>query len=228
MGGTRLAVFDLDGTLTRRDTFLPYLQGWIERHPRRRRPPLIAAAFGRFIASGRDRGRLKSDLIRACMAGATRLEVREWTETFVVALNDQKLNPGALAAIARHRAAGDRLVLLSASVDLYVPAIGVRFGFMESICTGIAWSGDALDGALTTPNRRGAEKRRCIEALRARFPGAEIAAYGNSAPDLEHLAAVEHPLLVNAGRTARRKAAKMGIPTGDWRNKSARPPVQLA
>ncbi|HUG03237.1 MAG TPA: HAD-IB family phosphatase [Steroidobacteraceae bacterium] len=220
MGSSRLAVFDLDGTLTRRDTFVPYVRGWLTRHPRRRRPLHIVAAIGRFMMSGRDRGRLKSDLIRACMAGATRSEVREWTAAFVAALDDRTLNPGALDAIARHRAAGDRLVLLSASVDLYVPDIGLRFGFAESICTGIAWSGDALDGALTTPNRRGAEKRRCIEALRTRFPDAEIAAYGNSAPDLEHLTAVEHPLLVNAGRAARRNAEKMGIPTGDWRNKS--------
>jgi phosphoserine phosphatase len=36
MGSTRLAVFDLDGTLTRRDTFVPYLQGWLARHPARR------------------------------------------------------------------------------------------------------------------------------------------------------------------------------------------------
>ena len=32
----RVAVFDLDGTLTRRDTFLPYLRGWRRRHPRAR------------------------------------------------------------------------------------------------------------------------------------------------------------------------------------------------
>jgi HAD superfamily hydrolase (TIGR01490 family) len=228
MGNARLAVFDLDGTLTRRDTFVPYLQGWLARHPRRRRIVRLLAAIGRFYALGRDRGRLKSDLIRACMAGAARPEVREWTEAFVAALDDRTLNPGALDAIARHRAAGDRLVLLSASVDLYVPAIGLRFGFAESICTGVAWSGELLDGALATPNRRGPEKLRCIEALRLRFPGAEIAAYGNTAADLAHLAAVEHPMLVNARRKARRQAEKMGIATDDWRNKSPSPPVQSA
>jgi HAD superfamily hydrolase (TIGR01490 family) len=228
MGSTRLAVFDLDGTLTRRDTFVPYLLGWIARHPRRRRALRLIAAMGRFCALGRDRGRLKSDLIRACMSGATRSDVRDWTETFVAGLAGRMLNPGALTAIARHRAAGDRLVLLSASVDLYVPAIGLRFGFAEAICTGIAWSGELLDGALATPNRRGAEKLRCIEALRLRFPGAQIAAYGNTAADLAHLAAVEHPMLVNAGGKARRQAEKMGIATDDWRNKSPSPPVLSA
>jgi HAD superfamily hydrolase (TIGR01490 family) len=228
MSGNRLAVFDLDGTLTRRDTFVPYLRGWLARHPGRRRTLRLVAAIGRFYALGRDRGRLKSDLIRACMSGATRSEVRDWTEAFVAGLGDRMLNPGALAAIARHRSAGDRLVLLSASVDLYVPAIALRFGFAEAICTGIAWSGELLDGALATPNRRGAEKLHCIEALRLRFPGAEIAAYGNTAADLAHLAAVEHPMLVNGRRKARRQAEKMGIAMDDWRNKRPSPPVQSA
>jgi HAD superfamily hydrolase (TIGR01490 family) len=228
MGSMRLAVFDLDGTLTRRDTFVPYLKGWLARHPGRRRIGRLVAAVGRFSALGRDRGRLKSDLIRACMSGATRDEVREWTETFVAALDERTLNPGALDAIARHRAAGDRLVLLSASVDLYVPAIGMRFGFAEAICTGIAWSGGLLDGALTTPNRRGAEKLRCIEALRLRFPGVEIAAYGNTAADLAHLAIVEHPMLVNARQKARRQAGKMGISTDDWRDRAPAPPARSA
>lgn len=228
MGGPRLAVFDLDGTLTRRDTLVPYLQGWLARHPRRRRMLRLVTALGRFYALGRDRGRLKSDVIRACMAGAARPEVREWTEAFVAALDERSLNPGALAAVARHHAAGDRLVLLSASVDLYVPDIGLRFGFAESICTGVAWSGGLLDGELTTPNRRGAEKLRCIEALRRRFPGVEIAAYGNTAADLAHLAAVEYPMLVNARQKARRQAEKMGIATDDWRNRSPPAPVQSA
>jgi phosphoserine phosphatase len=111
-------------------------------------------------------------------------------------------------------------VLLSASVDLYVPAIGDRFGFAETICTGVRWQGDRFDGALTTENRRGEEKVRCIEALRRRHPGAAIAAYGNSGSDLPHLATVERPLLVNAGAGARRQAARMRIPVADWRDKS--------
>jgi HAD superfamily hydrolase (TIGR01490 family) len=219
MTDSRLAVFDLDGTITRRDTFLPYVRGWLAQ--RSRRLPLgVLAAAARFLAAGRDRGRLKSDILRLCMGGATRHAVREWTVEFVAGLGERDFCPGAFSAIADHQAAGDRLVLLSASVDLYVPAIGERFGFTETICTEVRWQGDALDGALVTENRRGEEKLRCIEALRRRFPGASIAAYGNSGSDLPHLAAVERPLLVNAGAAARQKAEKMGIPSADWRNKT--------
>ena len=211
-----IAVFDLDGTITRRDTFLPYVRRWLRRHPRRSWLFVAMAVLARFGVGGRYRGRLKSDLLRGLMSGATQAEVAEWSREFVSSLDERMLCPGALEAIERHRRAGDWLVLLSASVDLYVPRIGTRFGFDETICTGVAWRDGRLDGALTTVNRRGSEKLRCIESLRSRFPGSRITAYGNSSSDLEHLRAVEHPLLVNGGQGARRAAVQAGISVEDW------------
>ena len=223
----RVAVFDLDGTITRADTLWPYLHGWVRQH----RPPGFwpgaLAAAGRYPFD-RDRGRLKFELIRAAMGGATQSEVAAWTAEFVAGLGEAELCPGALAAIARHRAARDRLVLLSASVDIYVPHLGRRLGFDETICTEVAWHDGRLDGALLTANRRGAEKRRCIEALRARHPGARFAAYGNARSDFDHLAAVDEPVLVNAGRGLRRAAIRMGFRTEEWRNNSAHRGVHLA
>ncbi len=221
----RLAVFDLDGTITRDDTFVRYLRGWLVRHPERRDAWRALRALAQFLAGGRDRGRLKSDLLRVYLGGAERGQVESWSAEFAGKLGAADCWPGALTAIAQHRAAGDRLVLLSASPDLYVPQLGARFGFTEVICTGIAWRDGRLDGTLTTPNRRGEEKRRCLEALRARHPGAYIAAYANSASDIAHLAAADAPLLVNGARRARRRARAGGIPLADWRNIEAAAPV---
>jgi phosphatidylglycerophosphatase C len=223
----RIAVFDLDGTLTRRDTLWPYLRGWARRHPRAGFWPRVLAALAGYPVR-RDRGALKSRLIRVAMAGASRGDVERWTADYVAALGEAELCPGALAAIERHRAAGDRLVLLSASVDLYVPAIGRRFGFDETLCTAVAWHGSVLGGALASENRRGAEKRRCLEALRARHPGARVTAYGNARSDFQHFAAADEAVLVNAGPGLRRLARENGFRTEEWRNKSTLGPVQPA
>jgi len=222
----QIAVFDLDGTITRHDTLMPYLRGWRKRHPRRGSLWQIVVALWSYVRRGCDRGRLKSELIRMLMAGAARAEVENWSREFVAGLDDDVICPGAVAAIEGHRHAGDLLVLLSASVDLYVPRIAERLGFDETICTEVAWRDGRLVGWLTTPNRRAGEKRRCIDVLRTRFPGLAIAAYANSISDLEHLRAVERPLLVNAGLRARRAARRAGIPVADWRNKSPSAPVQ--
>jgi len=214
----RVAVFDLDGTITRHDTLVPFLAGWAVRHPGHLwqlwRLPLSLARFALGLS---DRGRLKASLVRQVMKGARRDSVAAWADEFCRSRLPALLNPGALAAIERHRAAGDRLVLLSASVDLYVPAIGLALGFDETICTGLSWSGDALEARLTTENRRGEEKRRCIEQIRVRFPGAHIVAYGNAASDFEHLTQVDEPLVVNANAATRRRAASLGLACGDWK-----------
>ena len=101
----RVAVFDLDGTLTRRDTLWPYLRGWARLHPHAGFWPRVLAAVGRYPFAF-DRGDLKERLIRIAMGGADGSAVRGYTDGYVAALGDRELCPGALAAIERHRATG--------------------------------------------------------------------------------------------------------------------------
>src|SRR6185437_16645380 len=127
-----------------------------------------------------------------------------------------ELLPAALAVLEAHRAAGDRLILLSASPDLYVPRIGRLLGFERTVCTEIRWTGDRLDGALITANRRGAEKLRCLEWLRTQYPDLPMTAYGNSASDLDHMRHAERALLVNGNAAARLSAQASGIAAANW------------
>jgi phosphatidylglycerophosphatase C len=213
-----VALFDLDGTLTRRDTLLPFLAGYAAGHPARllRLWRLVPAVI-EYATGGRDRGRLKSRVIGAVMGGDRRATIDAWAESFVLALEPHgRFRAAALATLEAHRAAGDHLVLLSASPDLYVPRIGRLLGFERTLCTEIRWRGDRLDGALVTPNRRGEEKVRCLEWLRTEYPNLSIIAYGNSDSDLEHMKRADRAVLVNAGAAARRDAASAGIPVADW------------
>jgi len=138
-------------------------------------------------------------------------------DSFVDTLQPRhRLRPTALAVLEEHRAAGDHLVLLSASPDLYVPRIGQALGFELTLCTEIAWRGERLLGSLKTPNRRGAEKSRCLAWLRGRYPGIPVIAYGNSASDLDHMRQADRALLVNGSAGARAAAERLKIPTGTW------------
>ena len=211
-------MFDLDGTITRHDSLLPYLAGFLRRHPRRvtrlLRVLLVLVAF----ALGRaDRGAVKAAAIRATMGGCTRSEIDAWTHEFIPLLVARGMHAEALAAVAAHRRAGDHLVLLSASPDLYVCEIGHTLGFALTLCTGVAWNGDRLEGHLTTPNRRDAEKVRCVAQLRREHPAFKMVAYGNAASDIEHLALADRAILVNGSPAARRAAARLNIDCVTWR-----------
>jgi len=212
-----VALFDLDGTLTWRDTLLPFLLGFMRRHPLRLlrlwQLPFALYAYWR----DRDRGALKSSIIRMVMGGARRQVLEAWAEAFVSGLKPRhKFRPLALAILETHRAAGDHPVLLSASPDLYVRYIGRLLGFELTLCTELVWSGDRLDGHLKTQNRRGEEKLRCLAWLREQYRDLPIIAYGNSASDLDHLRHADRALLVNGNGAARRLAAKFGIAVSSW------------
>jgi phosphatidylglycerophosphatase C len=212
-----VALFDLDGTLTWRDTFLPFLLGFLRQRPYKAlglwRLPFALWSYWQ----NRDRGALKSGVIRMIMGGERRSVIDAWAEAFVISLRpQQRFRPLGLAVVEAHRATGDHLVLMSASPDLYVPLIGRLLGFERTLCTEVEWQGDRLDGHLKTANRRGEEKQRCVTWLREQYPGMPIIAYGNSASDLDHMRHVERALLVNGDDAARRLAAKLNIAVSNW------------
>src|SRR5208282_5512064 len=106
-----VALFDLDGTLTWRDTLLPFLAGYAARHPTRllRLWRLVPALLEYAIRGrDRDRGRLKSAAIRAVMGGEGRAQIEAWAKVFVLALESRRMfRPAALATLEAHHAAGD-------------------------------------------------------------------------------------------------------------------------
>jgi HAD superfamily hydrolase (TIGR01490 family) len=213
----QLAVFDLDGTITRRDTLLPYVMGFPTSATRKALGMLVLiGTLLLFMLGHRDHGDVKAAFIHLTLGGQARERVQAWTAQFIPALLKDGVYADALAAIARHKQEGARLVLMSASTDLYVPAIGAKLGFDEVICTGVRWDGDRLDGRLVTPNRRGTEKTRCFQALLDANPGVTTAAYGNAGSDLDHMRLANRPLLVNAPSSAQREAARLGIPYARW------------
>jgi phosphatidylglycerophosphatase C len=160
---------------------------------------------------------VKSAAIRAVLGGRSRTEIENWTREFVSKLLVGGLHEDALAALEAHRRAGDLLVLLSASPDLYVPAIGRALGCAQSVCTEVEWQGDRLGGRLRTPNRRGAEKAGCIATLRRDHPGLKLIAYGNATSDLEHLVLADQATLVNGALWARQAAARQNVDCVTWR-----------
>jgi phosphatidylglycerophosphatase C len=211
----RIALFDLDGTLTRHDSLAPYVLGFCLRHPLRL-PRLLAMPWHvlRYVFVHRDHGELKQAFIVTTLAGASRDEIARWNRRFVARLLDRGMHPEALERLAMHRARGDYLVLMSASPDLYVPAVARALGFNETICTGVRWNGMLLSGELTTANRRAEEKLHGVEALRARYDDSQITGYGNSASDVIHLRACDSAHLVNASPRAALEAARAGVAVG--------------
>ena len=215
----QLVVFDLDETITRHDTLLPYAMGYVIRHQPWRLPlfATVAPPTVEYLLGRTDEGRVKESFIKAALGGSSRSDIDAWTSRFVPPLIARGTFAKAMERIAEHRRAGDHLVLMSARRGLSLsPTISRELGFNETICTGVRWDGDRLNGSLTTPNRKGEEKARCFIALREQHPGLDTTAYGNSSTDLPHLRLATHGFLVNGSEKARRTARDLGVTCVDW------------
>lgn len=214
----RLALFDLDGTLTRRDTYFPFVLGLLARHPARwLRVPLLLLPVAGYLLRRLDRGALKGAILHTLFAGLSRDRVTRWAAQFAPHATSTRMHAEGVAALKQHLAAGDRVVVLSASPDLYVPLIGALLGAHETHCTAIRWDGNRLDGRLAGPNRRDHEKSRVLDALRARHPGLPVIAYGNSGADLIHMRRCEEAVYVNASPAEAASLSAGGIRCVRWR-----------
>jgi len=101
-----IAVFDLDGTITRRDTLLPLVLRYLARRPwQLLRLLCILPGLLRF-AFDHDRGKLKQALLQATMRGATRDEITTLSQDFVRDKIARGSFRDAIAAIRRHRDGG--------------------------------------------------------------------------------------------------------------------------
>ncbi len=125
----RLAVFDLDGTLTRSDTFVAFTFGLLSRKPvRLLRAPMLLIPLLAFALRIQDRGAVKGAILHTLFSGLGRIEVHAWARQFAHTAVADRMFPEALAALRAHVSAGDYTVLMSASPDLYVPLIAQALG----------------------------------------------------------------------------------------------------
>jgi phosphatidylglycerophosphatase C len=163
-----------------------------------------------------DRGQLKGAVLHRLFGGLPRTALDAWSRQFAQDCVARGTFREGLAALRAHQQAGEEIVLLSASPDVYVPRIGEILGVDRTICTEVRWEAGRLDGRLAGPNRRGPEKARVLAELRAGRPGLSAIAYGNSRPDLDHMLLCEEAVYVNGGPRLARTLNQPGLRHVQW------------
>jgi phosphatidylglycerophosphatase C len=202
MPGRTVAAFDFDGTVVPGDSLIPFV--WHVAGPRRflaaalRHGPRVLLATGARIGS---RDAAKAAFVGSTLAGLPVSDVVAEGVAFSHRL-EARVHRAALERIAWHRTRGDDLVLVSASLLVYLEPLAARLGFDAVLATALEVGQEGfLTGALDGANVRGAEKVRRLEAWLGPDP-VELWAYGDSQGDAELLARADHGFRVRRGRFA--------------------------
>jgi len=181
-----LALFDFDGTITRTDTWTPFMQLAV-------RPARIVA--GRVLLSpvvvGYKLGMISASRGRQVAAsvgfrGEDAARMRRLGLEYATSTLPAQVRQPALDRIAWHRSRGDQVVIVSASLDLYLSPWCAGRG-LDCICTTLEERDGRLTGRCAGGDCAGLEK---VRRIRQRFDLGRyetVYAYGDTAEDREML-----------------------------------------
>jgi phosphatidylglycerophosphatase C len=203
-----IAAFDFDGTMTRRDTMLPFLATIAGRGP-------VAAALAAeaprlaYAATGRgDRDDAKVRVLRRLLAGREHSDVVAAGRTFGAAITRTGISREARDRLAWHRREGHEIAIVSASLDVYLVEVAEGLGVGHVLCTSLEVDGSGrCTGRLRGQNCRGAEKVTRLRDLIG-ADDVELWAYGNAGSDDAMLEFSQHPVRVRRGKVRPQRASR--------------------
>ena len=153
------------------------------------------------------------------VTGTRVAELKARTEQFFVEEVRGRYRPGALQALARHRAEGRTLVMLTSSTHYMAELVAAELGLDGVLCNVLEADADGVHtgqvkGGICFGAGKLAYARRDLEARGGSL--AEAIFYTDSFADLSVLEVVGQPVAVNPDLRLRRLAARRGWQIVDW------------
>lgn len=189
---TRVVAFDVDGTVTARDCVVPFSRAvagtWSLGTGLLAQPTALVGALAR-----RDRDAVKAAGAAAAFRGRTPEELDTVAEGFAAQVVTDGLRAEVADRLRHHVDAGDVVVFVSASFEVYLRPLAALLGVDDVIGTRLEVGTDGrLTGALDGPNCRGPEKvvrlHAWLDALHGGRAAVHLTAFGDSTGDRELLA----------------------------------------
>jgi phosphatidylglycerophosphatase C len=186
-----LALFDFDGTLTNADSSLKFL-AFVSGRAYFFKMLLLSPILIAFILRLKRTVPAKEQVFKSFFRGRTVEELDAIGARFAKELVPGFIRPDALKKLNEHRANGDRIVVVSASAELWLKH-WVESENLELIATKLEVVDGKYTGKLNGENCRGPGKVvRIIDHLDVKAYS-EIHAYGDTSGDTEMLAIATHP-----------------------------------
>jgi HAD superfamily hydrolase (TIGR01490 family) len=215
----RLALFDLDGTLLAGDTDVLWCEFLIDSRLLDRE---TFGAANRAVADRYARGAIApaefAAFYAATLAGRSPDQWAPLRDRFVATAIVPRLGAAAFALVARHRDAGDRIVLTTATNRFLTAPIAALFGIADLIATELeAGANGAFTGRIAgIVNMRDGKLIRLAAWLAGEglvdAALADATFYSDSINDLPLLEAVGLPVAVDPDPRLRDEAARRGWP----------------
>lgn len=182
-----LAVFDFDGTLTYRDSFVPFLRFAFGKY---RFSLRLAGRGAHFMFGGMTRDAMKAQLIKTFLKGVPVAWFEERAQAYCEQRWAKLMRPAGLICVQQQLTDQAVVTICSASPALMVKPFADRLG-VELIATELEVVDGVLTGNILGRNCRRDEKVLRLEKSHGDLNRFYMRAWGNSEGDTELLAAAQ-------------------------------------
>jgi HAD superfamily hydrolase (TIGR01490 family) len=215
-----LAIFDLDETLIHGDCASLWSEqmgrlGWVDPESFIKRDHELMEAYSKGELAMEDYMAFSLEPMIGRTPEEVEFLVGPWVEDFIEPI----IFSDATKTIAQHRAAGDRILVISASGVHLVQAIAERIGVDEVLAIDLEVAHGVYSGKTTgVLTYREGKITRLLEWLDQEGENLEGASfYSDSRNDLPLLMKVDFPHAVNPDAVLREHAEKAGWPIHHWK-----------
>jgi HAD superfamily hydrolase (TIGR01490 family) len=188
-----IAAFDFDGTLTKSDTLLPFLR-FVSGNVRFGRGlGVLLPIVMQYLAGHVANDRVKEAFLTTFLKGRRIDEIHALGEAFAAHRLATSLRAGSLDLLAQHKQQRHSVVLVSASLDVYLRPWARAMGVDHVLSSSLEIDAQGrVTGALHGPNCYGPEKVRRLRALLGVRDAYILYAYGDSKGDWEMMDEADH------------------------------------
>ena len=214
----RLALFDLDHTLLPIDSDYSWGQftitlGWTDPVEFARRNDEFYAHYQAGTLDIHEYVRFATEAFR--LRGPH--EAAQGHRRFMQEVIAPAIRPEALALVERHRQAGDRLMVITATNEFVIRPIVALFGISEVISVELerdagGWYSGEIKGVPSMREGKVQRPQMWLQAQGLSFDAVEATFSSDSVNDLPLLSRVQHPVATNPDARLRDHAQKSGWP----------------
>lgn len=188
-----IAVFDFDGTLTRRDSLMPFLRMAVSRWQFYWGLLIVSPVLVGYALKLTPNWRAKEAVLTYFLAGWTEEKLQRLGQRFALQKLPKLLRPEAVQRLHWHQNQGHHTILISASLEAYLFPWAKQMGFDQATGTQLEIQNSRLTGRILGKNCYGSEKVERLEVLLGDLSQYCIYAYGDSRGDRELLDMANYP-----------------------------------
>ncbi|WP_448580541.1 HAD family hydrolase [Thermaurantiacus sp.] len=214
----RIALYDMDRTITRTPSWMPWLLFWARAEApwRLLLLPLIGVLLPAYPLLGRKRLKQAMQwLMMGPAVGAARVAAR--AEEFAVTFGRNAELPGALARMEQDRRDGFTIVIATASCRFYAAALAARWGADALIATENRVEAGVVGCEILGENCYGEAKRRAVLDWIGTRRVESMRFYSDHPSDLPTFLLADEPVAANPSPALAREARARGWPIVSWR-----------